>query len=38
LEAEEFPVIPTIKEETSLNLDSKILRKAIEKTLFSSAE
>lgn len=37
-EAEEFPVIPTIKEETSLNLDSKVLRKAIEKTLFSSAE
>ena len=37
-EAEDFPVIPTIREEISLNLSAKILRKAIEKTLFSSAE
>ncbi len=37
-ESEEFPLIPTIKEETSLNISSKILIKAIHKTLFSSAE
>ena len=38
IEAQEFPLIPTIKEETSFNLSWKILRKAIEKTVFSAAE
>ncbi len=38
IESEEFPLIPTIKEEISLNLSSKVLIKAIHKTLFSSAE
>jgi len=38
LEAEDFPLIPTIKEEISLIIDSKILIKAVWKTLFSSAE
>lgn len=38
IESEEFPLIPTIKEEISLNLPSKVLIKAIHKTLFSAAE
>ncbi len=38
IEAEEFPLIPTIREENSLNISWKILKKAIEKTLFSAAE
>ena len=36
--ADEFPVIPSIKEETSLILWGSVIKKAIEKTLFSSAE
>ena len=36
--AEDFPVIPSIKEELSLSLKWKIVRQSIEKTLFSSAE
>lgn len=36
--ASDFPLIPTIKEISSLELNSEILKKAIEKTLFSSAE
>ncbi len=35
---EEFPLIPSIKEEKSFVLNSAILKKAISKTLFSSAE
>jgi hypothetical protein len=31
-------LIPTIKEEVSLNISGKIIRKSIDKTLFSSAE
>lgn len=38
LKAEEFPLIPSIKEDISMTLSSKILKKSIEKTLFSSAE
>lgn len=38
IESSEFPLIPTIKEEISLSLNAKVLKKAIEKTLFSSAE
>ena len=38
IESEEFPLIPTIKEEVSLQMDSKILIKAIWKSLFSAAE
>lgn len=38
LKAEEFPLIPKIKEDVSMTLSSKILKKSIEKTLFSSAE
>lgn len=38
INAEEFPVIPNIKEELSLTLKGSIVRKSIEKTLFSSAE
>lgn len=38
LEASEFPVIPSIKEEMSLNLKWSVVKKSIEKTLFSSAE
>ncbi len=37
-DAKEFPVIPSIKEETSLILEGGVVKKAIEKTLFSSAE
>jgi DNA polymerase-3 subunit beta len=38
LEASEFPLIPTIREEVSLNISGKIIKKSIDKTLFSSAE
>lgn len=38
IEASEFPLIPNIKEETSLSLKWNILKKSIEKTIFSSAE
>ena len=38
LDASEFPLIPTIKSETSLKLQWKIIKTAISKTLFSSAE
>lgn len=38
LDADEFPLIPNIREEISLNLSSKIVKKAIDKTIFSSAE
>lgn len=37
-EASEFPLIPTIREEISLNISGKIIKKSIDKTLFSSAE
>ena len=36
--AEDFPVIPNIKEELSLSLKGSIVKQSIEKTLFSSAE
>ncbi len=36
--AEEFPVIPSVKEELSLSLKWEIVKRSIEKTLFSSAE
>jgi len=36
--AEDFPVIPGIKEEISLSLGADIVKSSIEKTLFSSAE
>ncbi len=38
IEASEFPLIPSIKEEVSLKIASKIIKKSIDKTLFSSAE
>ncbi len=38
IDAGEFPVIPSIKEEQSLSLRGDIVKKSIEKTLFSSAE
>jgi DNA polymerase-3 subunit beta len=38
VEADEFPLIPTIREEVSLNVSWKIIKKSIDKTLFSSAE
>ncbi len=38
LEASEFPLIPNIREEVSLNISWKIIKKSIDKTLFSSAE
>ncbi len=38
IEASEFPVIPWIKEEISLKLKWNIVKKSIDKTLFSSAE
>lgn len=38
IDASEFPLIPTIKEETSLSLKWSIIKKSIEKTIFSSAE
>lgn len=37
-DANEFPLIPAIKEEVSLSLSGSVVRKSIEKTLFSSAE
>ena len=36
--AEDFPVIPGVKEELSLSLKWEVVRRSIEKTLFSSAE
>ena len=36
--ASDFPLIPVVKETMSFNLKSEILKKSIEKTLFSSAE
>jgi DNA polymerase-3 subunit beta len=36
--SEEFPLIPTIKEEVSLNIKWNILTESIRKTLFSAAE
>ena len=38
LEADEFPLIPSIRQEISLNINWKIIKKSIDKTLFSSAE
>lgn len=38
IEAEEFPLIPTIKEEVSLNIKWSILIESTRKTLFSAAE
>lgn len=38
IQAEDFPVIPAVKEELSLSLKGHIVKKSIEKTLFSSAE
>lgn len=38
IEASEFPLIPTIREEISLTLGSKVVKKAIDKTIFSAAE
>ncbi len=38
VEANEFPLIPTIREEISLDVNWKIIKKSIDKTLFSSAE
>ncbi|QFR38781.1 DNA polymerase III subunit beta [Candidatus Gracilibacteria bacterium 28_42_T64] len=37
-DASDFPLIPSIKEEISLNIKGNIIRKSIDKTLFSSAE
>lgn len=38
IEASEFPLIPSIREEVSLKISGKIIKKSIDKTLFSSAE
>lgn len=38
IEADEFPLIPSIKEENSLKIKWEVIRKSIDKTLFSSAE
>lgn len=38
IESDEFPLIPSIREEVSLNISWKIIKKSIDKTLFSSAE
>ena len=38
IEAEEFPLIPTIREEVSLNIKWNILIESTRKTLFSAAE
>lgn len=38
LEASEFPIIPTIREEVSLKVLWEVIKKSINKTLFSSAE
>jgi len=36
--ASDFPLIPSIKEEVTLNIKGNIVKKSIDKTLFSSAE
>lgn len=38
ISADDFPLIPSIKEELSFSLSGDIVRRSIEKTLFSSAE
>lgn len=38
LEAWEFPLIPSVREEISLKISWNIIKKSIDKTLFSSAE
>lgn len=38
IEASEFPLIPNVKEEISLIIPWKVIKKSIDKTLFSSAE
>ncbi len=38
IEADEFPLIPNIKEEISLSVKWEVLKKSIDKTLFSAAE
>lgn len=38
LNADEFPLIPSVREEISLDISGKVLKKSIDKTLFSSAE
>lgn len=38
IEASEFPLIPSIREEVSLDISWKIIKRSIDKTLFSSAE
>ncbi|NDK08642.1 DNA polymerase III subunit beta [Candidatus Gracilibacteria bacterium] len=38
IDATEFPLIPTIKEEISISVKGSILKESIEKTIFSSAE
>lgn len=38
IESQEFPLIPSVKEETSLMISWKVIKKSIDKTLFSSAE
>jgi DNA polymerase-3 subunit beta len=38
ISADDFPVIPGVKQELSLSLKGKVVRQSIEKTLFSSAE
>lgn len=38
VDAWDFPLIPWVKEETNLSLKWNVVKKAIEKTLFSSAE
>ena len=38
IEASEFPLVPPIKEEVSFDITGNILKKSIEKTLFSAAE
>lgn len=37
-EAQDFPIIPNIKEVSSFSLPSKVIKTSIEKTLFSAAE
>ena len=38
IEASEFPLIPSIREEISLNIKWSVIKKSIDKTLFSAAE
>ena len=38
IEASEFPIIPPIKQDVQFHITGNILKKSIEKTLFSSAE